>query len=463
MRAPGDVLLVSTYALGHAPVALASAAAFLERAGFDPDCLDAAVDAIDDERLARARVIALSVPMHTALRLAMPIYERARRLAPTAKVGFFGVYATLHGEELVRRGADFVLGGECEQELVAVVDALERGTDVAPWCPAPPTLDKLAFPVPSRRRLPLDARHVRMVDEHGVARVAGQTESSRGCLHLCRHCPIPAVYARGDDGAIGARGRFFVVPADVVLADVAQLVDAGATHVTFADPDFLNGPRHAIHVARALHARFPAVTFDVTAKVEHLLAHQALLPELRALGCAFVVSAVESLSDVVLARLAKGHDRADVEQLITAMATADLPLRPTLLPFTPWSTLADHLELLELVDRHGLQDAVDPVQLAIRLLLPAGSLLLDDDVVRAALVDRDAPEPASFTHRWRHADPRLDALHATSMAIVEDAAARDAPAVETHARLRAAAGLGPGRAKVRPTKRVPHLTEPWFC
>ena len=54
------------------------------------------------------------------------------------------------------------------------------------------------------------------------------------------------------------------------------------------------------------------MTFDVTAKVEHLLRHRAHLPELAALGCAFIVSAVESLSDPVLAHLDKGHTRADI-------------------------------------------------------------------------------------------------------------------------------------------------------
>ena len=121
----------------------------------------------------------------------------------------------------------------------------------------------------------------------------GYLEASRGCNHLCRHCPIPPVYG----------GRFFVVPQDVVLADARRRVDAGAAHLTLGDPDFLNGPRHAVAVARALHAAFPDVSFDFTAKVEHLLKHRALLPELRALGCAFVVSAAESLSDTVLAHL----------------------------------------------------------------------------------------------------------------------------------------------------------------
>jgi hypothetical protein len=58
-----------------------------------------------------------------------------------------------------------------------------------------------------------------------------------------------------------------------------------------------------------MHQEFPEITFDFTAKVEHILERRAIFPELGALGCVFMVSAVESLSDAVLANLEKGHTR----------------------------------------------------------------------------------------------------------------------------------------------------------
>ena len=82
-------------------------------------------------------------------------------------------------------------------------------------------------------------------------------------------------------------GRFFVVPSATVLADVRQQVEAGAAHITFGDPDFLNGPGHALEVARALHREFPALSWDFTAKVEHLLRRRDLLPELRQVAALF--------------------------------------------------------------------------------------------------------------------------------------------------------------------------------
>jgi hypothetical protein len=261
-------------------------------------------------------------------------------------------------------------------------------------------------------------------------------------------------------------GRFFAVPRDVVLADVRQLVAHGAAHVTFGDPDFLNGPTHALRIARDVHAEFPAVTFDFTAKVEHLNAHADLLPELAALGALFVVSAVESLSDTVLAHLAKRHTRADVERALAATRAAGLALRPTWVPFTPWTTLADYREILDFVDAEGLVDHVDSVQYAIRLLVPPGSLLVGHPAMRQHL---GALDPATFSFAWTHPDPRMDALAADVNACVAAAAERQEDAAVTLGRVRAladeAAGLPARRAAALPAdrRRAPRLTEPWFC
>ncbi len=37
----------------------------------------------------------------------------------------------------------------------------------------------------------------------------------------------------------------------------ARQVDAGAEHITFGDPDFFNGPAHALAIVEAVHREFP--------------------------------------------------------------------------------------------------------------------------------------------------------------------------------------------------------------
>lgn len=456
MRGEGEVLLVSTYELGHQPQGIASPAAFLFRAGFRPSTLDLAVEPFDEARVRAARLVAVSVPMHTALRLGIDAAARVRAVNPGAAIAFHGTYAPLHAPLLLEAGASAVLGGECEEELVALVLAAERGQDLSPFVQrggGEASLVRLDFPVPRREGLLPAERYARLREADGRERPAGYTEGTRGCLHRCRHCPIPAIYG----------GRFFAIPVETVLADVAQQVAAGVTHVTFGDPDFLNGPSHAQRIARELRRRFPRLTFDFTAKVEHLVKHADLLPELAAGGAIFAVSAVESLSDRVLGKLDKGHVREDVFRAFEACDRAGLPLRPTLLPFTPWETLAGYLDLLETFEERGWLERIDPVQFSLRLLVPPGSLLVGDPEL--ALEGLDA---AGLTWRWTHPDRRMDELQARVSALVGAAATRGDGPSTTLAAVKAMALAAAGRAHshvARPfsTAGTPRLTENWFC
>ena len=457
VKESGAILLVACYELGHQPLAVAWPAAFLEREGYRPAVMDVSVEPFDAERVRRARVVLISVPMHTALRLGVTVAERVRAVNPACHVAFFGLYATLNAEHLLAGPADSVLSGEVEAALVRLIRKLEApsdSTDGSPRSPLP-VLEKLSFPVPSRAQLPSLKKYARL-ERDGSQELVAYVEASRGCKHLCRHCPIPPVYG----------GRFFVVPVEVLLADVRQQVEAGATHVTFGDPDFLNGPGHALAVARALHGEFPRLTFDFTAKIEHLLRHRERLVELARLGCAFIVSAAESLSDTVLAHLEKGHTRADIETAVRLVSAAGMTLRPTWVAFTPWTTLDDYRELLEFVETHGLVDAIDPVQFSIRLLVPPGSLLLESAALRPFFGDLVKDQ---FHHAWTHPDPRMEALHReVSGAVARAADGREDAAVtfqRVHELADRAAGVAP-RAFATPArdrKRPPRLTEPWFC
>ena len=95
------ILLIACYELGHQPLAVAWPAAFLERAGYAPAVLDLSVEPFDAEKVTRARFIAISVPMHTALRLGVIAAKRIRTLNPTAHICFYGLYAALNADELL--------------------------------------------------------------------------------------------------------------------------------------------------------------------------------------------------------------------------------------------------------------------------------------------------------------------------------------------------------------------------
>nr|WP_081838700.1 CUAEP/CCAEP-tail radical SAM protein [Thermogemmatispora carboxidivorans] len=464
MKAPGAILLLSCYELGHQPLALASLQARLREAGYHPRVIDSAVEPLGEEEIRAARLVAISVPMHTALRLGEALARRIRAVQPQAYLCFYGLYALLNADYLLREVADAVLGGEYEEPLLALVRALERGEE-QPEVPGVGTrkrpagawLQRPVFVVPQRHGLPALQRYARL-EWNGQYRLAGYSETTRGCKHTCLHCPITPVY----------RGRFFAVPQEVVLADIRAQVEQGAEHITFGDPDFFNGPTHALRIARALHREFPTVTFDATIKIEHLLKHRHLLPELRDLGCLFVVSAVESLNDEVLSHLRKGHSAADAVAAFELLEEVGLTLRPSLLPFSPWETLESYVALLDFFEERHLVEQVDPVHFSIRLLIPPGSALLESEGHPAWLGELDE---AAYSYRWHHPDPRMDRLYERVAALAEEAAQQESNPVETFFRIKAAALAACGRSfdqeaaqqRYGVPRRPPRLTESWFC
>jgi hypothetical protein len=400
------ILLVATYELGQQPGAVGAAVAHLRAHGHEVRAVDVSVEPWNPALVDWADQVGFSVPMHTATRLARDL---AGGLDKPAKA--FGLYAN-----------------QC-RDFAEPVD----------WDAALPARDLLP---------PLD-RYARL-QINGREQLAGAVLASHGCAHRCRHCPVPVVFD----------GRVRRVDEDAVLADIEQLVAAGAQHVTFGDPDFLNAPPHSRRIVAALHERFPDVTFDCTVKVEHVIRHDDVWSEFAAAGCVFVVSAFESVDDVVLERLDKGHTAADAARAVSILRDAGIEVRPSWLPFTPWTSRADVVALLDFVYAHDLVGSVDPVQYSVRLLLPEGSLLLDHPDLLPHLGPWDAERS---TYTWSSPDPAVDALQRDIAAIVASfTEAGDDDPVVLYARVREVAGAPPVDLS-RVTTGRPRLTESWFC
>jgi radical SAM superfamily enzyme YgiQ (UPF0313 family) len=473
LRQPGSILFISCYELGHQPIGIAQPMGFLEQAGFTPDGLDIAVEDIDEAAFRLARFVGISVPMHTALRLGVRVAELIRAMNPACHICFYGLYASINAAYLLQKLADSVVGGEFEVPLVSLIETLDRGQAtnllegvssrnrvIGPWLQRgyASTASTIPHPIPSRSGLPMLDRYAHL-EQHGTERLVGYVEASRGCLHRCLHCPIVPVYD----------GRFFLVPESIVLEDIRLQVHAGATHITFGDPDFLNGPGHSLSIVRAMHEEFPRLTFDFTAKIEHLLKRRNLMSDLNAQGCLFVISAVESFSDPVLDLLQKGHTGADVIEALGILREAGIALRPSLVAFTPWTSLDDYLHMLDMVEEHDLIDATDPVQLSIRLLVPPGSALFGKSDIQRFLGPLDQ---AGFQYPWTHLDERMDRLHQAISAIVETGAKEEEDAMMTFDRICAVAdemasrraGSSTRTTLIRPDRpKPPRLTESWFC
>jgi hypothetical protein len=471
-----NVVLISTYELGHQPFGLASPAAWLRAAGAQVVCLDLAVQSFAPELVEDAGLVAFYVPMHTATRLARPVIEQVHAVNPSAHLCCYGLYAPMNEPFLHGMGVQTVLGGEFESGLVSLYRRLIATTDDqrpttyedarssvvgrrTPGLQPEPriSLAKQAFLAPDRSGLPALTAYAHLKLADGAQRAVGYTEASRGCKHFCRHCPIVPIYG----------GRLRVIQRDVVLEDVRRQVAAGAQHITFGDPDFFNGPGHSIPLVRALHAEFPDLSYDVTIKVEHLLKHSELLPVLRDTGCVLVTSAVEAVDDAILERFDKRHTRADFVRTVELLRDTDLALNPTFVAFTPWTTRAGYLDFLRAIWDLDLVEHVAPIQYAIRLLIPADSRLLELPDVRALV--RPFAE-AALAYPWAHPDPAMDQLYRDVMRAVRVRRARH-ETFQVVWRLAEAALAAPAQDLTNyvtsrqrlARKPIPRLSEPWYC
>ena len=453
------ILLISTYELGRQPFGLASPAAWLRKRGHTVTCLDLSRQPLGEQAVREAGLIAFYVPMHTATRLTLELLEPVRKSNPQAHLCAYGLYAPLAAETLRAHGVESLFGGEFEQALVDLAEhlsGLSANPQIHPL-DSNVSLVRLRFVTPDRSDLPALKNYAHLVMPEGEHRLVGYTEASRGCKHLCRHCPIVPVYD----------GVFRIVDRETVLADIRQQVKAGAQHITFGDPDFFNGVGHAVPLVEALHREFPELTYDVTIKVEHLRENTELLKTLRETGCLFVVSAVESLDNVILEKLQKGHSREDFFRVAEECRRAGLALQPTFVPFTPWTTYANYLDLLEQLRRLGLIGAVAPIQLAIRLLVTTGSRLLEIDEVRERIGPFDAE---SLIYPWEHSVPGIDRLCEELQDIVssEEKLKQGRAAIfekiwratnrAAERRIEEKDFAVPASARV-----VPYLNEPWYC
>jgi radical SAM superfamily enzyme YgiQ (UPF0313 family) len=479
-----NVVLISTYELGHQPFGLTSAAAWLKREGADVVLQDAAVQHLDKEALAQADLIGYYVPMHTATRIAAQFIPTIKAHNPRAHVVCFGLYAPVNETYLRKLGVDTILGGEFEEGLAALYRRIEpsvRGAlpgdeaispskqEIASRTALALTPDQVEpiislarqeFILPDRRTLPHLSKYAHLVRVDGQCpRVGGYTEASRGCKHHCRHCPVVPIYG----------GQFRLVQSEIVIEDIEQQVNAGAGHITFGDPDFFNGPGHVIPIVEKLHQLWPHLTYDVTIKIEHLLKHQRWLPLLRDTGCMFITSAVESIDDEALNILAKGHTRADFFKTVELFKSIGLVLQPTFVAFHPWMTLPGYLDLLETMARLDLVENVASIQLAVRLLIPAGSLLLDRADIRSRVGEFDE---AALVYPWAHPDPRVDQLCETLLTIIKDGQEKEQSRSQIFdrvweaAHIAAAAGEAAGATRALPDyarQPAPHLSENWYC
>src|ERR1019366_9725343 len=165
----------------------------------------------------------------------------------------------------------------------------------------------------------------------------------------------------------------------------------------------------------------------------------------------------------------KGHTRAGFLRAAEIFRNIGLTLQPTFVPFSPWTTPRSYLDLLQVLADQDLIENVAPIQLAIRLLIPAGSRLLDLPEIHEDVEPFDA---AALVYPWKHSDPSVDALAAEVSRIVEREEKLRSTRAQIFTQIWHAAARACGDSPQMPASlrlpqpvraAIPHMNEPWYC
>lgn len=463
-----EVLLVSTYESGFQSLGTTVAAAHLKQAGVPCRLLDLSlVSAPSPAELQQYGLVGFHVPMYHALPQSFNLAARIRTLDPRPKIFFFGLYAGLFRDEILNKYGDHVFNTNWEDELLQVVLAEDGGPrpvsigsplPVDPARPAYSYQRQDRFLPPAREFLPDLGHYARFLDG-GARLLTGNVETSRGCIHPCTHCPLPPVYG----------GKVTLIPEDVVLADIDNLVQMGARHLSFIDPDFLNAPRHSLSIVQQMNDRYPFLTYDFTAKITHYRRHAEYVEQLAPLGLRYTLTAMEFNDDNTLERLKKKHSTQDLQWTIDFLRSLGVHVKPTFVFVNPWVTVEEMMNLLAFIEENDLIECVDPVQYKIRLLLFRNSLLLD-----GTYIDRSAfGNENDFYTDWKHEDPRIEALYRELVRVVDQHMAAGAAFYDTFQAVRelVASYLPAGSPEARTIavrsqalrEDVPRYDVPNFC
>lgn len=460
------VLIISTYDLGHQPQGPAELAGHLHALGVDSQILDLSLTGQVDSQLKRltqsssqrlgespwqsllssSDTLVVYLNMLTSAKMARELIDHIASFPQRPnRLALSGLYAHLVGEELDISGfADHYLHtSSSPADLLRWIHPKVQKSDLTslPYRPRREILE----PIGSYKRVEIGLREI----------PTGYVETSVGCRHRCRHCPVPIVFD----------GKIQIHKVEDILQDVQRQVNDGAEHISIGDPDFMNAPIHSMKVLRTLHEKFPSLTFDFTVKIEHILRHRGQWAEIRSLGCLYVISAVESLSDTILGYLDKGHTARDVEVAIDLLDDAGIGMHPSFLPFTPWTEVSDLIDILKFVYANSLDDTLEPVQLGIRLLVPPRSLLLSVPEMKEAITGYDAD---NFTYLWRFKSEVVEELQRQIATITQEAEAAGESYAMTFARIWSVTQEITGITLCLPDRKATKAervssTEAWFC
>jgi radical SAM superfamily enzyme YgiQ (UPF0313 family) len=426
------ILLLSFYDLGKQPKIISELYQKLENGLNTIDIIDYSIENKNID-LENYDVLGIYASMHTASVLAEE-YLRDKQLP--SKLFVFGLYANVFSEMFL----NFKTINSFDTDELDNFLGTELNKNYS-----------YKHSVPDRTLLPSIKDYSHIVDGSNNL-VAGSVETTYGCKHECTHCPVPIQF----------KGSFKTFGIDKIIKDVENQVEAGAKHISFNDPDFFNGPKHALKILENLNNKFPEISYDSTIKVQHILNYQEYFKQLKDLNMLFVISAFETTNDKVLNILRKNHTSDDLKTAVEISLDNDIDIRPTWMPFSPWTEKLDLVNIIKLIENYKLRETVDPIQLTIKLLIPKNSLILESAEIEKYL---EIYDPSSFSYSWKYEFPIINKIQNSLFTYVLENESVDeytqylglVKIIESYTNTELL--LDTNYLK----KHVPKLSETWFC
>lgn len=235
------------------------------------------------------------------------ITETVRRIRPCPVILGGSGFSVMPERLLTASGADFGIHGEGESGLIALLAALEQGTD-------PTELKGLVFrrngsivanppqPAPVTQLL-AEADRPPAVVEHYL-RTSGMLnlQTQRGCAHTCCYCTYPLIEGRGH------RRR----PPGLIAEEMAQLKARGVNYVFIVDSIFNSSPAHVTETCEAILRRGVNLKWGCFLRPAGLTAD--LMKLMARAGLAHAEFGSDSLCDSVLEAYGKRFNFDDVAQ-----------------------------------------------------------------------------------------------------------------------------------------------------
>ena len=304
-------------------------------------------------RAFRPEVCGLGCAFTTEARTCLELARAIKAALPDCPVIVGGPHPSLCPEDFADPAVDAIVVGEAEATVVELFAALESGQplDAVPglviaglaWqhatSPRPAIADLDQLPFPARHLVAGHARRYYM----GLQRPHALVETARGCQHRCRFCAVWKFH----------RGRVrYKSPARVV----AELEQARAPYVFFADDNFLSDVPRAHQIADLIRAAGIRKTYTFQCRADTIASHPEVLKQWRELGRLTVFIGLEKVEQAGLDEIRKRSSVGDNARAIETLKRLDIGFSANFI--VPTDAAPRDFEVLrEYVRRHGLHGA----------------------------------------------------------------------------------------------------------